>query len=52
MLWVSHEQALALCCEVSGVLTLTHSFGAVMEEFELRDAIENIFSGRPEAMVF
>lgn len=29
-----------------------HSFGAVLEEFELRDAIENIFSGRPEAMVF
>ncbi|KAL7930838.1 hypothetical protein V8C35DRAFT_283065 [Trichoderma chlorosporum] len=29
-----------------------YGFGAVMEEFELRDAIENIFSGRPEAMVF
>lgn len=31
---------------------LSCSFGAVLEEFELRDAIENIFSGRPEAMVF
>ncbi|KAH0498796.1 hypothetical protein TgHK011_006031 [Trichoderma gracile] len=29
-----------------------YGFGAVLEEFELRDAIENIFSGRPEAMVF
>ncbi|EHK40631.1 hypothetical protein TRIATDRAFT_301441 [Trichoderma atroviride IMI 206040] len=29
-----------------------YGFGAVMEEFELRDALENIFSGRPEAMVF
>ncbi|KAH6610893.1 hypothetical protein Trco_000913 [Trichoderma cornu-damae] len=29
-----------------------YGFGAVMEEFELRDAIENILSGRPEAMVF
>lgn len=30
------------------MLTGTHRFGAVMEEFEVRDALENVFSMRPE----
>jgi hypothetical protein len=30
------------------VLTAVSRFGAVMEEFEVRDALENVFSTKPD----
>ena len=36
-----------------GYITDNISFGAVLEEFEVRDSIENVFSTKPESnMVF
>jgi hypothetical protein len=36
-----------------GSITDSISFGAVLEEFEVRDSIENVFSTKPEPnMVF
>jgi hypothetical protein len=31
---------------------ILNSFGAVLEEFEVRDALENAFSMKPEVMVY
>jgi hypothetical protein len=33
-------------------LTALPRFGAVLEEFEVRDALENVFSMKPDVMVY
>lgn len=38
----------ARLCEELGRKVRCYGFGAVMEEFEVRDALENVFSTKPE----